>query len=316
MFEFNSLQVIILAVLIPIITTLLVIIIEPRLKQQESEGVRKYLSFLFTPPDMSPLELENSTTVNQIEKRNHLKSQLLIRIGFTYLIIVLFVTCNWIAEFYYIAGDLLETMTQGSTGRERTWASIAISGPFTGGWLGSLPWYGYIPLPPLDANILHEPWSWRFFTSAFVDNPVFFQDTYEHMLLSSVLTGLIFLLPLILKSVRKSLAPALFFLTSGMLIMTRSVFAGFGQAFRLLYGGETITYGIMDVSLASGQLQGYVLSSLTVNIVLIIGMFGLFLLVSNKLSKNLYPEKQDMRKWITLSITMIYWFSLAFNVVI
>ncbi len=316
MFEFNSLQVLILAVLLPLVSTCLVIIAEPRLKQQKSEGIRKYLSFLITPPDMKPLEMNTDTNVNQIEKRDHFKSQLLIRIGYVYLIIVLFITCNWIAEFYYVAGDLLETMGQTGTDLTRTWSSIIIYSPFEGGWLGFLPWYGNLPSPPLYVDIFHEPWNWRFFTSAIVDNPNFFTSTFQHMLISSLITGIIFLFPLILKSVRKSIVPTLFFLTSGMLIMTKSVFAGFGQAFRLFYGGETITYGIRNVTIAIEQLQYYVWNSMIVNMVLIIGMFGFFFLLSYKLSKNYYPENHKLRKWFIVSITAIFWISFAFNVVI
>jgi hypothetical protein len=280
MFEFNSLQVLILAVLLPLVSTCLVIIAEPRLKQQKSEGIRKYLSFLITPPDMKPLEM------------------------------------NTIAEFYYVAGDLLETMGQTGTDLTRTWSSIIIYSPFEGGWLGFLPWYGNLPSPPLYVDIFHEPWNWRFFTSAIVDNPNFFTSTFQHMLISSLITGIIFLFPLILKSVRKSIGPTLFFLTSGMLIMTKSVFAGFGQAFRLFYGGETITYGIRNVTIAIEQLQYYVWNSMIVNMVLIIGMFGFFFLLSYKLSRNYYPENHKLRKWFIVSITAIFWISFAFNVVI
>lgn len=315
MFEINSSLVLIIAILIPVVSTCLVVLFEPWLKKQDTNGVGRYLSFLIAPPALTPLDMEGDTTLNQSEKREHLKSQLLRRIGLMYMIVVLFIICNFVAEFYYVAGDLLETQGQGGTDRIRTWSSIIISGPFTSGWMGDLPWYGHIPLPPLGANIFHEPWNWRFFTAAIVDNPLFFPSTFEHMLTSSVITGIIFLLPLILKSVRNSIVPSLFFLTSGMLIMTRSAFAAFGQSFRLLYGGETITYGMWDVTIAVEQLQGYVLESLTVNTALIIGMFGLILLLGYKLSKNVYPENQRMRKWILISITAIYWISLMFNVV-
>jgi hypothetical protein len=315
MIEIASSFVFIVALVVPIVLTCIIIIVEPWLKQQGKRGVRKYLSFLIIPPDVTSLELDEDTTLNQMEKRNHLKSQLLVRLGFVYLIVILFLVCNLIAEFYYVVCDLLEHMGQSGTDLTRTWSSIVIYSPFLGGWLGSLPWYGQIPFPPLNSNIFHEPWNWRFFTLAFVDNPGFFPSTFAEMTQTSLMIGVIFLFPLILKSVRKSFVPSLFYLTSGMLIMTRSVFAGFGQAFRLLYFGETITYGIGNVTIAMEQIQSHVWNSIAWNLILTIGFFVVFLLMSYKLSKSFFPENHGVRKWFIVSIVAIFWISFAFNVV-
>jgi len=306
---------IITAIALPIIATCLVILVEPSLRKNHNQRFRRYLSYLFLAPSIAPLEDQNIAQLNPEEQKSHVRNQLLVRLGFIYLFVFLFIVGNLIAQFYLVADDLLQPVSQGGTDLVRTWSSIAIYGPFVGGWKGSLPWYGVFLLPPLEGNTFHEPWKWISFTQAVSVNSSIFGETYSVLLITTVLTSTMFLVPLILKSVRKSLVPSLFFYTTGILIMTKSVFSCLGQSLRLMFG-ETITYGIITINSSTGQLSSYLTFAAFVSSMFIIVMFLIAIALGRKLWRVHYQDNEISLKWFIFAISVVYWLSLAFNVVI
>jgi hypothetical protein len=147
---------IITALILPVLTVCIVIMLQPLLSKRYTQGVRKYLSYLFRAPEITPLEGQSEAQLDPLERRTNLKNQLLVRLGFIYLFVSIFIISNIIAQFYLTADDLLQTVSQEGTDLVRTWVSITIYGPFVGGWKGSLPWYGVSALPPLDGSTFHE----------------------------------------------------------------------------------------------------------------------------------------------------------------
>ena len=306
---------IVTAIALPIVATCLAVLLEPSLKTRQPQGLRKYLSYLFLAPNIAPLQDQNVGQLNPEEQKSHVRNQLLVRLGFIYLFAFLFIISNLIAQFYLVADDLLQPISQSGTDLVRTWTSIAIYGPFTGGWKGSLPWYGVFLLPPLEGSTFHEPWKWISFTQAVSDNSGFFGEKYSLLLIATVLTSTMFLVPLIFKSVRKSLVPSLFFYTTGILIMTKSVFSCLGQSLRLMFG-ETITYGIITIDSATGQLSSFLALAIIVSSIFIIGMFLITVGLGRKIWHVHYPDNAKSMKWFICAISVVYWLSLAFNVVI
>ncbi len=313
--ELGVQQAIITAIALPIMATFLIILLEPSLRKNQSPGLKKYLSFLFLAPDIAPLEDQYIAQLNPVVRKHHVKNQLLVRLGFIYLFIVLFIVSNLIAQFYFVIDDLLQPVSQGGTDLVRTWSSIAIYGPFIGGWEGSLPWYGVFLLPPLEGNTFHETWKWISFTQAISSNSEILGSTFSFLLITSALTSAMFLVPLALKSVRKSLVPSLFFYTTSILIMTKSLFSCLGQSLRLMFG-ETITYGLITIDSSTGQLASFLAVAVFVSSILIIVMFLIAIALGRKLWRVHYPNNDTSMKWFICAISVVYWLSLAFNVVI
>jgi hypothetical protein len=125
---------------------------------------------------------------------------------------------------------------------------------------------------------------------------------------------MMFFAPLILKSIRKSLVPSLFFVNTGVLIMTKSVFACFGQSLRLIFG-ETITYGLITITSTTGQLLPNLQFAILVCSVFIIVMYLAAIVIGRKLWRVHYPDDKRLMKWFLYSFSIIYWLSLICNVV-
>jgi hypothetical protein len=305
---------IITAIALPILTVCFVILLEPSLRKQSPRGVKHYLSYLFIAPEILSFEDQNAAQpVSDIQK-TRLRNQLLVRLGYIYLFVSLFVICNILAQFYLVADDLLQPVTQGGTDFVRTWVSITIYGPFIGGWKGSLPWYGYSLLPPLNGSTFHETWRWISFTQAVSSNSSIFGSSFSFLLITTVLTSTMFFVPLLLKSIRKSLVPSLFFYSTGVLIMTKSVFACLGQSLRLIFG-ETITYGVITINSTTGQLLPNLHLAIVVCSALIIVMFFITIVLGRKIWHIHYPDNEKSMRWFISAIMIVYWLSLTFNVV-
>jgi hypothetical protein len=273
----------------------------------EKKGVR-YLSRLTNPVTLEPLEPNSSAEITQGERRAHLTKQLGLRLVLVYLAIGLFLLSSVIGTFYYVMSDALMEVNQASTGALRIVSSVSLLNPFQGGWIGTQPWYGYLPLPSRNIEVLHDPWSWILFTCNFVDNPYFFQTEVIVMFGFTVIFGLVFLIPLAVKRIRQSFVASLFLFMTSMTTMTRVTFGLFAQAWRLDYAGEVITFGIHEIPGAEIlQTTG----SISYGITMILGLFIVFVLIGGKLWRNHYPDHQRSHHWFMFFVALCYWGSLA-----
>lgn len=305
---------IIIAIALPIITTCMVIVLEPSLRMSQPEGLRKYLSYLFFAPEIAPLENQNIAQLTPEGKKSHLKNQLLIRLGFIYLFVAIFIISNVLAQFYLVANDLLQPVTQSGTDLVRTWESITIYGPFVGGWKGALPWYESFVLPPPTGATFHETWKWIIFTQGISDNQGFLGEIYSILLITTSLTSMMFFIPLAVKSIRKSLVPSLFFYFTGVLIMTKSLFAFLGQSLRLVIG-DTITFGLYTVSSTSGYLPSMLMTGIIISSALIILTLFISIALGRKIWHVHYPDNKLSEKWFLYAVSLMFLLSLVCNVV-
>lgn len=310
--ELTSFQAIVLAFALPILLLTMFVLLYPSLKNGSRSRIRRYLSYVINAPRIGPLNPEKGYSSG--EYGTYLKSQLKIRLYLVYIGIGLFIMSSIVAEFYHVMSDLSIDVGQGSTGLTRTWTSVAFLNPFDAGWVGSLPWYGVIPLPPLNAPIFHDPWSWAYFTDSITDNPIFFESLVLAMFRTTMIVGIVFLLPLGLRTVRESFVPSLFYFTTSMLIMSRVIFGVFAQGLSLLLGGS-IQYGIMVVTgIDFPGLNLLQLVAIAMPIMLV--LFAVFLFIGRRIWQIHYPGDHQSKRWFTLYVGVSYWLGLLLMMVI
>ncbi|MHA2602397.1 MAG: hypothetical protein AM324_009740 [Candidatus Thorarchaeota archaeon SMTZ1-83] len=309
--ELTSFQAILLAFALPILLVSLFVLLYPSLKNGTGSRIRRYLSYTIVGPNIGPLNPQKEDSPDGY--REYLRRQLKLRLYLVYLAIGLFVLGSFVAEFYHVMSDLSLHVSQGSTGIARTWSSVAFLNLFDAGWVGSLPWYGAIPLPPANAPVFHDPWSWVFFTDTITDNPVFFESRVQGMLLMSAIVGLVFLLPLGFRTVRESFVPSLFYLTTSMLMTSRAILGLFAQGLSLGLGGS-IQYGIMVVT--GVNFPGLDLLQLVAVVMpIILALYAIFLFVGRRIWQIHYPSDHQSRRWFALYVSISYWLSLLLTIV-
>lgn len=310
--ELSSFHAIVLAFALPILLLSAFVLFYPSFKKGAGSRFRRYLSYTIKAPDIGSLNTENDGSSDGY--REDLKRRLKVKLYLVYIAIGLFILSSFVAEFYHVMSDLSMPILQGSTGMTRTWSSIAFLNPFDAGWVGSLPWYGSIPLPPMNAPIYHDPWSWAFFTDTITDNPIFFESRVQVMLLLTILVGFVFLLPLGSRTVRESFVPSLFYFTASMLIMSRAIFGLFAQGLSLGLGGS-IQYGIMVVT--GINFPGLNLLELVVVVMpIILVLYAVFLFIGRRLWQIHYPGDSQSRRWFTIYVSISYWLSLLLMMVV
>ncbi len=310
--EITSFHAIVLALALPILLLSVFVLLYPSLKNGSGSRIRRYLSYAINAPRIGPLNPERGESSEGY--RECLKRELKVRLYLAYIGIALFILSSFVAEFYHVMSDLSMPVVQGSTGIARSWSSVAFLNPFDAGWVGSLPWYGAIPLPPAYAPIYHDPWSWTYFTDSFTDNPVFFESVVLSMLGMTFIVGVVFLLPLGLRTVRNAFLPSLFYFTTSMLTMSRAIFGVFAQGLSLEIGGS-VQYGIMVVS--GIDFPGLdLLQLVAVAMPIILTLFVVFLFIGRRIWQIHYPGKHQSRRWFTLCITVSYWLSLLLMMVV
>ncbi len=296
----------ILIILIPILTIVCSLFLIKFSSEESPNRVRRLFGYLKKPPEIKPIDDEQLAQLQGIPLNKYLKDQLLIRLGFVYLLICVFILGSIIATFYYIMGDLLLPLGQGQTTDIRTWSSISIDTPFTGTWYGSFPWYGGDGFPLTDTH--ENPWSWFFFIAALTDNPDFVSTMFPIMLLIPVLVSLVFLAPLAFKSLRVAFVPSLVLFVTGMVTMTSSIFRCFAEVFSLEFGSASILSGIFEVTRI--ELQGLTTSVILVLVPIIILLFVVFLLLGRKFSTIHQNENNISRNKLLLFIMCTYWMNL------
>ncbi|MHA2070680.1 MAG: hypothetical protein ACW985_02700 [Candidatus Thorarchaeota archaeon] len=308
--ELTVFQATIIAIALPVIALCAFILIIPWLRNGSGSKIRRYLSYLISPPRIGSLK---QMSAEDVAGQNHasLWREIKVRLFFVYIAIAVFLVSFMISEFYEVMFDLFLPVTQSSTGEMRTVSSVVFQSPFTAGWIGALPWYGSLPAPS-SLGTYHETWSWIFITTAYTDNPYFLQTIITLLLIISFIVGLVFLTPLASKTIRHSFLPSLFFLMTGMAIFTKTAIGCFAQAWALAFRDASIQYGIRTVT---GEMIPNLIEGIAISTPIILGLFALFVVLGWKLW-NAYYDDFESRTWFMVYIAMSYWLGLALSILV
>jgi hypothetical protein len=291
-------QATIIAIALPIIAVCLFILVTPWLKTVSGSKLRRYLSYLVTPPQID-------TSISETSDDNPDQTQALgwrntkVKIFFYYFGIVLFLVSFGIGEFYEVMFDLLLPVQQGSTGEYRIVTSIVFQTPYIAGWIGALPWSGLFTY--------HETWNWIFFTAGFTDNPDFLTTLVAVMFLISAGIGTVYLIPLAVKRIRHSFLPSMFFFMTGMTIFTKEAIGCLAYALALAFGNAELVYSNM---VTIGGMIPNLAGVLAFSFLIVFAMFALFILLGRKLWQTHYSDSKS-RNWFMAYIALSYWLGLA-----
>ncbi len=295
--------VIFLAISIPIILVAITLVIQRRTIDQKSSKflgtIIKYFNQHFG--ENNSKQVDNAV----INSSDALKNRLQAKLTLVYAGIFLFVIGNFLGLFYFIMSDLLMTFGNGGTEDFRIWTAMVITSPFSGGWQGSLPWEGGFYFPPFRANAYHETWNYIFATSEVTDNPNFLAVMVYSIIINGFVFSIIFNTPLLIKRVRNSVLPTLFFFFISMTILSKSLFVCFYELLMMEYGSVG-QYGPIYVS------QPHIFLNFT-NFILyltiaIIFIYLLFLYLGVKIMKKFSLENN--KKLFMFYISLYYWISL------
>ncbi len=295
-----------LVLAIPLIAVCLVVLIHPWLKNESEGKWKNYLTYLVRPLPLKSFNPKNSGEMSQAELKDYKTEQLAVRIAMAYIVIIVFIIASVLGVFYYIVSDILIPATQGSTGLQARISSVVIVTPFSGGWYGALPWYTNYPTPHYTMDLLHEPWQWIFHTAVFTDNPAFFDLKSASMIQLNLICSAFFLIPLAMKSVRKSFVPSIFFLMTGMLVMMRGIFGFTAMAIGLEYGSAILRMGAITYSGSHPHGIGVLLFGVPVVLIMSI----VFAFLAHKVWGIHYPKNNVSSKWFVVTMLLIYWASL------
>ena len=284
--EFTYSQATIIAIALPIVTLCLFILVTPWIKNGSSSKWWRYLSYFIKPPRIS----DNGSEVPESDaegKPPSLWREDKVRLFFFYLGVVLFLVSFMIGEFYEVMIDLMLPISQGSTGVYRTATNVIFQTPFNAGWTGVLPWVGYVTY--------HETWNWVLFTAALSDNPDFFGNIIIMLLLISAGVGLTFLSPLAIKSIRHSFLPSMFFFTTGMTIFTKAAVSYLAEVLALVLLDVQLQY--LHVNVTADMIPD-LLVLLASGVLLMSGMFALFVVLGRKLWRVYYSDSRSQMGFI------------------
>ncbi|UCE09305.1 MAG: hypothetical protein JSW61_10035 [Candidatus Thorarchaeota archaeon] len=231
-----------------------------------------------------------------------------MKLKLAYLSIIVFLSSNLIGAFYYIMADVAIPITQGSNGLARTISIVILQTPFHGGWIGTLPWYGGFPLPLGGIDLFHEPWSWILFTSVIGDNPDLFSEIGSELVLYTLIVGIVFLIPLLIKPIRKSFAPSMFLLTTSMVVSTRAILGCLALVLKIGYFGGTLQFGtfVLDGS----QMTGAVPAIIGAIVPWALGIFAGYLCLGFLLSRTHFREQRRSQYWLLAYVAIAYWLGL------
>lgn len=277
-----------IAILVPLVSVTLTASLYLIANRNPSNRLGRVASILTRPIPLKSLHPERAGSSSVDDVRTYLRKQLVNRYFLIILLLVLFLVSNLLATFYHIMCDYTINIIDPEF-VSSTWENLIIESPFKGGWYGSLPWYGDRFLPPEGAIVYHETWNWIYFSAGITDDLTFFIGATNIVLIMTVLFGLVFLLPLIIKPIRNSFSQSLFFFLSGMLVSTRGIFGYFCQAWKLEYESSYLQYGIRLVT--SGQLQVTTEAAIISNLFpILVILCAIFVVVGGLLWKKHYPD--------------------------
>jgi hypothetical protein len=309
--ELTAQQSIYIALVLPLIPVLIALVFRSWIRRNPDSRILTKLSFLGRSHGNSE-QTKDGESLSRAREKLQLRNQLLTTLAFVYIAVALFLVSNLIAEFYVVVGDLSFNIAQGTTGFGRTVTSVAILNPFYGGWIGSFPWYGSFELPPYNSDVFHNTWNWVFFTAARTDNANFFGGMIEDMFYRLLPVGIVFLLPLAIRSIRESVVPSFFQLVTSMTIASRVAFGAFAQAWNLQFGDATLQYGIAVVN---GEMLPVLTEVLQYAVVFIVGIYIVYVALAVGLWKVHYPQGERSKVSYILLVSAFYWLSLIFSVV-
>ncbi|NHI87962.1 MAG: hypothetical protein EAX87_00480 [Candidatus Thorarchaeota archaeon] len=282
----------IIAVVLPIVAVGIFYVFNTRFRDRSEGKARKYLSYLVVPPRL------------HIDGPNKSWRRDKVRLYFYYLAVVLFLASFLIGEFYQVMFDLLLPVTQGSTGDARIVTDVLFTSLFSAGWIGSLPWMGLVTY--------HETWSWILFTAAFTDNPGFLISVIPTLVGTSIVGGLAFLVPLVIRKIRQSFLSSMFFFTTGMAVFSKATISCLAYACALQFGKvELVYFGIT----ATGDMIPGLVSVIAATFTLALAMFTLFVLLGRKLWMVYYTDSKS-KTWFTVFITLSYWLGFVITMMV
>ncbi len=303
-----------LYILIPVFLILISLLIVRYSEDSSSSRAKRFFHALRHPVALKSMSDEVVGQLPEEERDGYLKGQLVARLVVVYLVLMVFLLGNIIATFNYVMADVIFPINQGSTGDLRIWSAVVLNNPFSGGWLGTFPWYGGGTLPPLNVDTYHEPWDWVYWLAPITDNPEFVSNIFPVFLITPVLMGLVYLIPLARRSIRESYLPSLLLFNSGMLSMMYGIFNCFAVTQYLLDPSSTITYGLVTVTAAS--MHGLPLSMMQLLVPALIGFFLVFMVLGKKLGGIHYPENQKAQRFFLMFVALTYWISLYFVILV
>lgn len=275
---------------------------------------KRWLHAIRQPITFQSLSDEVLCELSDEARRSYIQREVVLRLLASYLVIGVFLLSNMIGTFYHIMADVLNDVSQGSSGLLRTWSAVVFTTPFSGGWLGTFPWYGYGLWPPSHLDIYHEPWSWVYHTAALAGDPSFFLGIADELLVIPIIVGVIFLLPLARRSVRTAFLPSIVHLHISLLVLVGGLFNCFAQAFRLDILGETLVFGLYEVNTCdlNGLPSLMILSILPILLLIFLSFLGM----SYKIGKGHYPVSRRSKVLFALNTTVLYWLSLAIAIAV
>ena len=301
--ELTTIQANLIAITLPIVIVCLFLLIIPWLKKESPSRLRRYLSYLFNPPQLGSHENE-SQKENVVRRHTLIEREEKVRLYFYYLAIVLFLVSFIIGEFYEVIFDLLLPVSQGSTGELREVTNVIFQNPFSAGWIGTLPWMGLVTY--------HETWSWIYFTAAFTDNPDFLGTVIIVQILISIGVGLVFLVPLAIKEIRHSFLSSMFFFTTGMTIFTKSATSSFAYALALAFNNAELEY----ISIvATGSMIPGLTSVIAILFTIVLAMFALYIILGRKLWQVFYTDSKS-RTWFMMYIVLSFLLGIALTIMV
>ncbi len=305
---------ILLFLIIPVILFLSTAITLRFSDETSSSRWKRWLHSLRQPIRLQSLSDEAIQDMPETDRTAYIKRELALRLLAVYLVIGVFLLSNIVGTFYHIMADVLNDVSQGSSGLIRTWSAIVFTTPFSGGWLGTFPWYGYGLWPPSNLDVYHEPWSWVYHTAALAGDPSFFSGMADELIAIPIVVGVILLLPLARRSVRTAFLPSILHLHISLLVLVGGLFNCFAQAFRLDVLGETLVFGLYEVS--ASDLNGLPTLMISIIFPILVIIFLMFMGLSYKLGKTHYPESKRARALFILNTTVLYWFSLVLAIIV
>ncbi|MCK5239584.1 MAG: hypothetical protein KAR33_08565 [Candidatus Thorarchaeota archaeon] len=294
-----------LVLAIPIVSIVFILTLTLLRGRTESSRLNWFIEKIVTPPTLKIEVNQTSEEPSPTEPNSISKRSVLTILVFVYLGIILFVIGNMTGVFYTVMADVTEAVSQGSTDLSRTISGIAFLDPFNAGWTGSLPWYGYLPLPLSEVDTYHDTWEWIYFTGVLWNNPDFFNNMLNEVIVFNFFMGLVFLLPLLYGPIRRSFLPSLYLFTTGMFVASTALLRCFAQVLTLGYMGGTIQYGLLDLSLANVDPEAVpiIVSALAPYVLLFAVIFPL---LGYKMWRGLYPDNRKSAVLFALYILGSY----------
>jgi hypothetical protein len=299
-----------LVYLIPAVIFGTIVVILALNRRGVSGRLGRVVSFLMHAPGSSAMESDEPGQVTRESSSPSTVGRLAFTVQVAYLAIAIFLVSSLIGVFYYVMGDVAMEITQGSTGLARTVTSVIIQTPFHGGWMGSLPWYTLFPLPLAGVDTFHEPWSWILFTAFIGDNPDLFSNLGNELLLYNYAVALVFLVPLLIKPIRKSFVPSLFLLTTSMVTSTRVILGCLALALKVGYLGDTLQFGTFVVD--GVQMTEAIPAVIGALLPWTLGLFAGYMCLGFLLSRVHFRQQRRSQYWFLAYLALSYWVGFLF----